>query len=97
MTNGLELRHRRHFLKCRGTYEMFRGLKLGFQARANVKRYKTSDDFLSLQTKGEKVQSLSLCSDCLSTTNHLNRVGVDLPDKIVMFLQSHCHQAARAS
>ena len=29
--------------------------------------------------------------------NHLNRVGVNLPDEIVMFLQSHCHQAARAS
>ena len=41
--------------KLRGTYEMFRGLKLGFQARAHVKRYKTSDDFLSLQTKGEKL------------------------------------------
>ena len=43
------------FLKRRRTYEMFRGLKLGFQARAHVKRYKTSDDFLSLQTKGEKL------------------------------------------
>ena len=42
------------FLKCRRTYEMFQELKLGFQARAHVKRYKTSDDFLSLQTKGEK-------------------------------------------
>ena len=53
--NGLELRHQRHFSKRRGTYEMFRGLKLGFQAHAHVKSYKTSDDFLSLQTKGEKL------------------------------------------
>ena len=54
--NGLELRHQRcFFLKHRRTYEMFQGLKLGFQARAHVKRYKTSDDFLSLQTKGEKL------------------------------------------
>ena len=53
--NGLELRHQRRFPKRRGTYEMFRGLKLGFQARAHVKRYETSDDFLSLQTKGEKL------------------------------------------
>ena len=53
--NGLELRHQRRFSKRHGTYEMFRGLKLGFQARAHVKRYKTSDDFLSLQTKGEKL------------------------------------------
>ena len=50
--NGLELRHQKTFSKRPGTYEMFRGLKLGFQARAHVKRYKTSDDFLSLQTKG---------------------------------------------
>ena len=53
--NGLELRHQRRVSKHRGTYEMFRGLKLGFQARAQVKRYKTSDNFLSLQTKGEKL------------------------------------------
>ena len=39
----------------------------------------------------ELVLRLSKCN------NHLNRVGVDLPDEIVMFLQSHCHQAARAS
>ena len=42
-------------LKHRGTYEMFQGLKLGFQAHAHVKRYGTSDEFLSLQTKGEKL------------------------------------------
>ena len=41
------------FLKCRRTYEMFQELKLGFQARAHVKRYKTYDEFSSLQTKGE--------------------------------------------
>ena len=29
--------------------------------------------------------------------NHLNQVVVSLPDEIVMFLQSHCHQATRAS
>ena len=42
-------------LKCRRTYEMFQELKLGFQARAHVKRYETSDEFLSLKTKGEKL------------------------------------------
>ena len=55
MLNGLELWRRRRFLKRRGTYEMFQGLKLGFQARAHVKRYETSNEFLSLQTKGEKL------------------------------------------
>ena len=51
--NGLELRRQRRFLKRRRTYEMFQELKLGFQARAHVKRYETSDEFSSLQTKGE--------------------------------------------
>ena len=83
-------------MKCRETYEMFRGLKLGFQARAHVKRYKTSDDFLNLQTK-EKSSIVELVLRLSEYNNHLNRVGVDLPDEIVMFLQSHCHQAARAS
>ena len=29
--------------------------------------------------------------------NRLNQVGVDPPDKIVMVIQSHYHQAVRAS
>ena len=75
---------------------MFQGLKLGFQARAHVKRYKTSDDFLSLQTK-EKSSIVVLVLRLSEYNNRLNRVGVDLPDEIVMVLQSHCHQATRAS
>ena len=84
------------FLKCRGMYEMFRGLKLGFQARAHVKRYKTSDDFLSLQTK-ERSSIVELVLRLSEYNNHLNQVGVNLPYEIVMVLQSHCHQATRAS
>ena len=53
--NGLELRHQRRFQNVAEHMRCFRGLKLEFQARAHVKRYKTSDDFLSLQTKGEKL------------------------------------------
>ena len=75
---------------------MFRGLKLGFQARAHVKRYKTSDDFLSPQTK-EKSSIVEPVLRLSEYNDHLNRVGVGLPNVIVMFLQSHCHQAARAS
>ena len=78
------------------TYEMFRGLKLGFQARVHVKRYETSDNFLSLQTK-EKSSIVELVLRLSEYNNHLNQVGVDLPDEIVMFLRSHYHQAARAS
>ena len=69
---------------------------MGFQARAHVKRYKTSDDFLNLQTK-EKSSIVELVLRLSEYNNHLNRVGVDLPDKTVMVLQSHCHQAARRS
>ena len=39
------------------TYEMFQELKLGFQARAHVKRYETSDKILCLQSKGEMLNS----------------------------------------
>ena len=69
---------------------------MGFQARAHVKRYKTSDDFLSLQTK-EKSSIVELVLRLSEYNNHLNRVGVDLPYEIVMFLRTHYHQAARAS
>ena len=69
---------------------------MGFQARAHVKRYKTSDDFLSLQTK-EKSSIVELVLRLSEYNNHLNQVGVDLPNEIVMFLRSHYHQAARAS
>ena len=72
---------------------MFRGLKLGFQARAHVKRYKTSDDFLSLQTK-EESSIVVLVLRLSEYNNRLNRVGVDLPDEIVMVLQIHYYQAA---
>ena len=69
---------------------------MGFQARAHVKRYKTSDDFLNLQTK-EKSSIVELVLRLSEYNNRLNRVGVDLPDEIVMVLRSHCHQATRAS
>ena len=96
MLNGLELRHRRHFLKCRRTYEMFQELELGFQARAHVKRYETSTSFLAYKLR-EKISIVELVLRLSGYNNHLNRVGVDLPDEIVMFLQRHCHQDTRAS
>ena len=45
----------------------------------------------------EKSSIVELVLRLSEYNNHLNRVGVDLPDKIVMFLRSHYHQAARAS
>ena len=69
---------------------------MGFQARAHVKRYKTSGDFLNLQTK-EKSSIVVLVLRLSEYNNRLHQVGVNLPHDIVLVLQSHCHQAARAS
>ena len=78
LKSGLQWR-----FECHETYEMFWGRKLGFQARAHVKRYKTSDDFLNLQTK----ENSSASEQVLKMDGHynrLNQVGVNLPDKIVI-------------
>ena len=40
-----------------------------------------------LREKGSIVELVLRLSEY---NNYLNRVGVDLPDEIVMFLQSHC-------
>ena len=45
----------------------------------------------------EKISIVELVLKLSGYNNHLNRVGVDLPDEIVMVLRSHYHQAARAS
>ena len=67
-------------------YEMFQELKLGFQARAHAKRYVTSHKFLACEVREkssiiEHVLRLCECYNCL------NRVGLSLPDEIVMVLQ----------
>ena len=68
---------------------MFQELKLVFQARARVERYETSDKFFAykMEEKSSIVEHMLRLSEYY---NHLNRVGVNLPDEIVMFLQSHC-------
>ena len=47
-----------------------------------------------VREKSSIVELVHRLSEC---NNHLNRVGVDLPDEIVMVLERHCHQATRAS
>ena len=69
------------FLKCRGTYEMFRGLKLGFQARARVERYETSNKYFTYKME----ENSSTSEHVLRMSgyyNRLNQVGFNLPDKI---------------
>ena len=45
----------------------------------------------------EKSSIVELVLRLSEYNNRLNRVIVDLPDEIVMVLQSHYHQAARTS
>ena len=47
-----------------------------------------------LREKSSIVELVLRLSEC---HNRLNRVGVNLPDEIVIVLHSHCHQASRAS
>ena len=81
MLYGLEPGLQKRF-ECHGAYKMFQELKLVFQTHARVKRYETSDSILP--TRWRRIaQPVSMCSYCLGT-NHLNQVGVNLPDKIVI-------------
>ena len=62
---------------------MFQELKMIFQTRARVKRYETSDKYFAYEMEensptSEHVLRLS------DYYNHLNQVGVNLPDKIVI-------------
>ena len=72
--------------KCferQGTYEMFQELKSVFQTHARVERYETSDEYFSYKMK----ENSSTCEHVLRISgyyNHLNQVGVNLPDKIVI-------------
>ena len=62
---------------------MFQELKLVFQTRAPVKRYETSDKYFAY-----KMEENSSTSDHVLRMseyyNRVNKVGVNLPDKIVI-------------
>ena len=83
MLNGLESGLQRRFER-HGPYEMFQELKLIFQANTRVERYEVSDKFYSQKMEenrstSEHVLRLSGYYNCL------NQVGVNLPDKIVIY------------
>ena len=62
---------------------MFPDLKLVFQTHACVKRYETSDKYFSYKME----ENSSASEHVLRMSeyyNHLNQVGVNLPDKIVI-------------
>ena len=82
MLNGLESGLQRRFER-HGPYEMFQELKLIFQANTRVERYEVSNKFYS--QKMEENRSTSEHVLRLSGYyNRLNKVGVNLPDKIVI-------------
>ena len=75
---GLQQRFERH-----GAYEMFQELKMIFQTHVCVKRYETSDKYFAYKME----ESSSASEHVLRMSgyyNHLNQVGVNLPDKIVI-------------
>ena len=75
---GLQKCFERH-----GAYKMFQELKLVFHTHAHVERYETSDKYFAY--KMEEYSSTSEHVLRMSEYyNHMNQVGVNLPDKIVI-------------
>ena len=96
MLNGLELRHRRRFRNVAEHMRCFEGWNWNFRLVPTSRGIRPPTMFLACKLR-EKSSIVELVLRLSEYNNHLNRVGVDLPDEIVMFLRSHYHQAARAS
>ena len=62
---------------------MFQELKLVFQTHARVGRYETSDKYFAykMEENSSTSEHVLRMSECY---NHLNQVGVNLPDKVVI-------------
>ena len=75
---GLQKRFEHH-----KTYEMFQELKLIFQTHACVERYETSDKYFAqkMEENGSTSEHILKISE---QYNRLNKVGVNLLDKIVI-------------
>ena len=82
MLYGLESGLKRSFER-HGAYEMFQELKLVFQAHAHVERYETFDKHFAYNME----ENSSASEHVLRMSeyyNHLNQVGVNFLDKIVI-------------
>ena len=82
MLYGLESGLQKHF-EHHGAYKMFQELKLVFQTHARVERYETSDKYFAYKME----ENSSASEHVLRMSeyyNHLNQVGVNLLDKIVI-------------
>ena len=82
MLNGLESGLQRRFER-HGPYEMFQELKLIFQANTQVERYEVSNKYFAykMEENGSTSEHVLRMSGYY---NHLNQVGVNLRDKIVI-------------
>ena len=69
--------------ECHRAYEIFHELKLVFQTYAHVERYDTPDKYFAykMEENSSASEHVLRMSGCY---NHLNQVGVKLPDKIVI-------------
>ena len=75
---GLQKRFKRH-----RAYKMFQELKLVFQTHARVERYETSDKYFAYKMEDNSSTSEHVLR-MSGYYNHLNQVGFNLPDKIVI-------------
>ena len=82
MLNGLESGLQRRFER-HGPYEMFQELKLIFQENTRVERYEVSNKYFAYKMEGNSSTSEHVLR-MSEYYNHLNQVGVNLPDKIVI-------------
>ena len=82
MIYGLESGLQRHF-ECHEAYDMFRELKLVFQTHAQVERYETFYKHFSYKMEENSSTSEHVLG-MYEYYNHLNQVGVNLLDKIVI-------------
>ena len=82
MLYGLEPGLQKCF-ECHGPYKMFQELKSVFHTHSRVKRYETFDKYFAYKME----ENSSTSEHVLRMSeyyNHLNQVGVNLPDKIVI-------------
>ena len=82
MLYGLEPGLKKCFERYRA-YETFQELKLVFQTHAHVERYETSDKYFAYKMEENSSASEHVLR-MFGYYNHLNQVGVNLPDKIVI-------------
>ena len=94
--NGLELWHQRRFWNVAEHMRCSEDWNWDFRLVPTSRGMRPLTSFLSLQTK-EKISIVEHVLRLSEYHNRLNRVGVNLPDEIVIVLHSHCHQASRAS